>query len=89
MSRTNETRYTEWHGTCKCKCRLDTSVCNDKERWNKVCLCVYVCVCACVCVCDKGFIWNWSNCDFECDKSCDIGEYLDYENCKNWLINWL
>ena len=31
-------------------------------------------------ICDKGFIWNPSNC--ECDKSCDIGEYLDYENCK-------
>ena len=26
-------------------------------------------------VCDKGFIWNPSNCDCECDKSCDVGEY--------------
>ena len=33
-------------------------------------------------VCNKGFIWNPSNCECECDKSCDIGEYLDYENCK-------
>ena len=33
-------------------------------------------------VCDKEFIWNPSNCDCECDKSCDIGEYLDYKNCK-------
>ena len=33
-------------------------------------------------VCDKGFIWNPSNCECECDKSCDVGEYLDYENCK-------
>ena len=33
-------------------------------------------------VCDKGFIWNPSNCECECDKSCDIGEYLDYSNCK-------
>ena len=35
--------------------------------------------------CNKVFIWNPSNC--ECDKSCDIGEYLDYENCnaeKGW-----
>ena len=23
MLRTNETRHTEWHETCKCKCRLD------------------------------------------------------------------
>ena len=27
MSRTNETRHIEWHKTCKCKCRLDVSVC--------------------------------------------------------------
>ena len=33
-------------------------------------------------VCDKGFIWNPSNCKCDCDKSCDIGEYLDYESCK-------
>ena len=32
--------------------------------------------------CDKGFIWNSSICEYECDKSCDIKEYLDYENCK-------
>ena len=31
-------------------------------------------------VCDKGYAWTPSNC--ECDKSCDVGEYLDYENCK-------
>ena len=30
--------------------------------------------------CDKGFSWNPSIC--ECDKSCDIGQYLDYKNCK-------
>ena len=33
-------------------------------------------------VCDKGFIWNPSNCKCVCDKSCNIGEYLDYKNCK-------
>ena len=31
-------------------------------------------------MCNKGFILNPSNC--ECDKACDVGEYLDYENCK-------
>ena len=35
-------------------------------------------------VCDKGFFWNPINCDCECDKLCDIGEYLDYSNCKCW-----
>ena len=33
-------------------------------------------------MCDKRFIWNPSNWEFECDKACDVGEYLDYENCK-------
>ena len=33
-------------------------------------------------VCDRGFIWNTDNCECECDKSCDVGEYLDYSNCK-------
>ena len=33
-------------------------------------------------VCDKEFIWNPSNCECEYDESCDISEYLDYENCK-------
>ena len=82
MSRTNETRHIKWHEMCKCKCRLDASVCNNKQRWNND-------KCQCECkelidkgICDKGYIWNPSNCKCECDKSCDFGEYLDYENCK-------
>ena len=34
MPRTNETRHIKWHKTCKCKCGLDASVCNNKQRWN-------------------------------------------------------
>ena len=82
MSRTNETRHIKWHETCKCICRLDAIVCDNKQRWNKD-------KCRCECkelidkgVCDKGYAWNPSNCECECDKSCDVGEYLDYENCK-------
>ena len=30
MSRTNERRHIKWHETCKC--RLDKSVCNNKQR---------------------------------------------------------
>ena len=42
-------------------------------------------------MCDKGFIWNLSNCGCECDKSYDVGEYLDYENykCRKKLIDKL
>ena len=49
MSRTNETRHIEWHETCKCKCRLDVSVCNNKRRWNKD-----KCRCECKELIDKG-----------------------------------
>ena len=83
MSRTNERRFIEWHETCKCKCRLDAIVCNNKQRWNKN-KCRYECKeLIDKGVCDKEFIWNLSNCECECDKTCDIGGYLDYENCKH------
>ena len=34
LSRINEIRHIEWHETYKCKCRLDSGVCNNKQRWN-------------------------------------------------------
>ena len=33
-------------------------------------------------ICGEEFLWNPSNCESECDKSCDVGKYLDYKNCK-------
>ena len=82
MSRTNETRHIKWYETCKCKCRIDEGVCNNKQRWNDD---KFRCECKELIdkgLSDKGFIWNPRNCECECDKSCDVGEYLDYENCK-------
>ena len=32
ISRTNKTRHIKWHEANKCNCRLDTSVCNNKQR---------------------------------------------------------
>ena len=32
MSRTNETRHIEWLETCKCICRLNAHVLNNKQR---------------------------------------------------------
>ena len=82
MSRTNETRFVEWHETCKCECISGANVYNNKQRWNKN-------KCRCECkelidreMCDNRFIWNPSNCECECGKTCDVGEYLDYENCR-------
>ena len=66
VSGTNETRRIERHETSKCECRFNSSVCNNKQRWNDD-------KCRCECkelidkgVCDKGFIWNHSNCECEC-----------------------
>ena len=49
LSRTNEKRLKEWNETCKRKYRLDTSVCNNKQRWNK-----NKCRCQCKVLIDKG-----------------------------------
>ena len=82
VSGTNETRRIEWHATFTCKCRFNSSVCNNKQRWNDD---------KCRCerkelidkdVCNEVFIWNPSNCECECYKSCDFSEYLDFKNCK-------
>ena len=77
ISRTNETRHIKWYETCKYKCRLDTNVCNNKQRWNED-------KCRCECkelidkvVCDKEFVWTLRNCQCEYDESCHVGEYLD------------
>ena len=74
MSRTNETRHTKWHETCKCECKFGPNICNNKQRWNKD-----KCRCECKEIIDKLVI---GNCECESDKACDVGEYLDYENCK-------
>ena len=83
MSRTNETRSIKWHETCKWICRLNEIICNNKQRSNKD-------KCRRECkelidkgVCDKGFNWNPSNCECECDKSCNISQHLDYSDCKS------
>ena len=32
--RLNETRNVLWHESCKCVCKLNSSVCNNKQIWN-------------------------------------------------------
>ena len=85
MSRTNETISIKLHETCKDICRLNKIICNNKQRFNKD-------QSRCECkklihkgACDKGYIFNPSNCKYECDKSCNTSQYLDYLDgkCKN------
>ena len=61
MLRTNERRHIKWHETCKCKCRLDASVCNNKQPRNND---KWRCKCKELSdkgVREKGYIWNPSN----------------------------
>ena len=58
------------------------SVCNNKQRWNER-KCRYECKeLIDKEICDDRFTWDPSNCECEFDKSCYIGEHLDYKNCK-------
>ena len=41
ISRTNESRSIKLYETCKCICRLNKIICNNKQKWNKdKCRCV-------------------------------------------------
>ena len=89
LMRLNETRNVLWHESCKCVCRLNSSVCNSKQIWNSD-----TCRCDCnedfagIINCTKGYTWNPSTCECQCDKLCKTEQYLDYKNCvcKNKLI---
>ena len=65
--------------------------CNNKQRWNEE-------KCRSKCkelvdkkVCHNRYFGNPSNCQCEYDRSCGIGEYLDYKNCvcKNSIVDRL
>ena len=89
FKRLNETRNVLWHENCKCACRLNSSVCNNKQIWNR-----YTCRCDCnedfasIVNCTKGYTWNPSTCECQCDMWCKAGQFLDYKKCicKNKLI---
>ena len=89
LMRLNEPRNVLWHESCKCVCRLNSSVCNSKQIWNSD-----TCRCNCnedfggIVSCDKGYTWNPSTCECQCDTWCKTSQYLDHKNCicKNKLI---
>ena len=55
----NETKQIKWHESCKCECKLNASVCNNKQKWNK-----HKCRCECIKLdrCSEEFSWNPINC---------------------------
>ena len=64
----NETCSVLWHEICKCICKLNLSVCNNKQMWNSD-----TCRCDChedfnsIINCTKGYTWNPSTCECQCD----------------------
>ena len=92
LMRLNETRNVLWHGSCRCVCKLNSSVCNIKQIRNSD-----TCRCDCnedfagIINCTKGYTWNPSTCECQCDTWCKPGQYLDHKNCvcKNKLVGRL
>ena len=88
----SETRNVLWHESCKCVCKLNSSVCNIKQIWNS-----NTCRCDCnedfagIINCTKGYTWNPSTCKCQCDTWCKSGQYSDHKNCicKNKLVGRL
>ena len=85
----NETRNILWQESCKCVCKLNSSVYNNKQIWNGD-----ICRCDCnedfagIINCTKGYTWNPSTCECQCDTWCKPGQYVDHKKCicKNKLI---
>ena len=85
----NETRNVLRHESCKCVCKLNSSICNNKQIWNgDTCRCDFNEDFAGRISCDKGYTWNPSTCECQCDMWCKPGQYLDHKNCvcKNKLV---
>ena len=90
--RLNETRNVLWHESCKCVCKLNSSVCNNKQIWNSdTCRCDSNEDFAGIINCTKGYTWNPSTCKCQCDTWCKPGQYLDHKICvcKNKLVGRL
>ena len=62
-----QTKKIKWHESCKCECRLDPIICNNKQKWDKD-------KCRCECKklvhekCDENVMWNPSSCHCEYKK---------------------
>ena len=88
LIRLNETRNVLWHESCKCGCKLNSSVCNSKQIWiSDTCRCDCNDDFAGIISCDKGYTWNPSTCACKCDMWCKPGQYLDYKKCLS-DCNW-
>ena len=74
LMRLNDTRNVLWHESCKCVCKLNSSVCNKKQIWNSD-TCRYDCNegFAGIMTYNKGYMWNPSTCECQCGTWCKPG----------------
>ena len=92
----NTTKQVEFHEICKCVCKINSSVCSEKQRFNK-----YNCRCECLInkKCQNDFVSDYSNCECKyrklakliVEKKCE--EIIDFThnktisgNSKNLII---
>ena len=81
MSWKNKAKQIIFHESCKCLCRSNSIICNNKQKRNKD-------KCRCECLVNKkwdnNFVWNPSNCKCEYKKK---AVHLLAEECKEIIDN--
>ena len=78
MTLTNKAKQIIIHENCKCLCRLDPIVCNNRQKWNKN-------KCRCECLINKkcgNKFWNPNTCKCEYRAS-----HLLKEKCEEIIDN--
>ena len=76
MTLTNTTKQVQFHESCKCVCKINSSVCSEKQRLNEN-------KCRCECLvnkkCQNDSVWNYSNCECEFAK---VSKLISEEECE-------
>ena len=76
-----EVKFLVQHDSSESKCRLNENVCSSKLKWNHD---IYVNVNVkdymIRVLVKKGYMWNPSTWDFDCDEAYKISENIDIKN---------
>ena len=79
MSGVNETKFLVQNKLCWCKCGLNESVCNSKQKWDYKWRCGFKELVACG-SCKASCMSNPSTKNYDSNKGCKIDKYLDSKN---------
>ena len=84
MTLTNTTKQVELHESCKCVCKINSSVCSEKQKIKK-----YKCRCECLInkKCQNDFVWSYSNCECEYRKSAKLIVEKECEEINDFAHN--